>query len=51
MKGDFAGLIDREAIALAKARLQPEDPVLKDLYTSWSAVLEKDGHYTTAAKW
>ncbi|KAF5892297.1 gem-associated protein 5 isoform X2 [Clarias magur] len=40
----------REAIALAKARLQPEDPVLKDLYTSWSAVLERDGHYTTAAK-
>ncbi|XP_060746757.1 gem-associated protein 5 isoform X2 [Tachysurus vachellii] len=40
----------REAIALAKARLQPEDPVLKDLYTSWSTVLEKDGHYTTAAK-
>ncbi|KAK3524646.1 hypothetical protein QTP70_033871 [Hemibagrus guttatus] len=40
----------REAIALAKARLQPDDPVLKDLYASWSAVLEKDGHYTTAAK-
>ncbi|KAM9450672.1 gem-associated protein 5 [Clarias gariepinus] len=40
----------REAIALAKARMQPEDPVLKDLYTSWSAVLERDGHYTTAAK-
>ncbi|KAF4077608.1 hypothetical protein AMELA_G00210050 [Ameiurus melas] len=40
----------REAIALAKARLQPEDPVLKDLYMTWSAVLEKDGHYTTAAK-
>ncbi|XP_062868196.1 gem-associated protein 5 [Trichomycterus rosablanca] len=40
----------REAIALAKARLQPEDPVLKDLYMSWATVLEKDGHYTTAAK-
>ncbi|XP_066501896.1 gem-associated protein 5 [Hoplias malabaricus] len=40
----------REAIALAKARLQPDDPVLKDLYMSWAAVLEKDGHYTTAAK-
>ncbi|KAF7697383.1 gem-associated protein 5 [Silurus meridionalis] len=40
----------REAIALAKARLQPEDAVLKDLYMSWSAVLEKDGHYTSAAK-
>ncbi|KAI2651116.1 Gem-associated protein 5 [Labeo rohita] len=40
----------REAIALAKARLQPEDPVLKDLYMSWAAVLEKDGHYATAAK-
>nr|XP_055035925.1 gem-associated protein 5 [Misgurnus anguillicaudatus] len=40
----------REAIALAKARLQPEDPVQRDLYMSWAAVLEKDGHYATAAK-
>ncbi|KAJ6667841.1 hypothetical protein lerEdw1_016162 [Lerista edwardsae] len=40
----------REAIAIAKARLRPEDPVLKDLYTSWAAVLEKDGHYSMAAK-
>ncbi|XP_069051438.1 gem-associated protein 5 isoform X2 [Lepisosteus oculatus] len=40
----------REAIALAKARLRPEDPVLKDLYTAWAAVLESDGHYSTAAK-
>nr|XP_033783003.1 gem-associated protein 5 [Geotrypetes seraphini] len=41
----------REATVIAKARLLPEDPVLKDLYTSWAAVLEKDGHYTMAAKW
>ncbi|XP_030069204.1 gem-associated protein 5 isoform X2 [Microcaecilia unicolor] len=40
----------REATVIAKARLLPEDPVLKDLYTSWAAVLEKDGHYTMAAK-
>ncbi|XP_077182554.1 gem-associated protein 5 isoform X3 [Paroedura picta] len=40
----------REAIAIAKARLHPEDPVLKDLYTSWAAILEKDGHYSLAAK-
>ncbi|KAH0629873.1 hypothetical protein JD844_012324 [Phrynosoma platyrhinos] len=40
----------REAIVIAKARLRPEDPVLKDLYTSWAAVLEKDGHYSMAAK-
>ncbi|KAA0720372.1 Gem-associated protein 5 [Triplophysa tibetana] len=40
----------REAIALAKARLQPEDPVQRDLYMSWATVLEKDGHYATAAK-
>uniref|UniRef100_A0A672QUK4 Gem nuclear organelle associated protein 5 n=1 Tax=Sinocyclocheilus grahami TaxID=75366 RepID=A0A672QUK4_SINGR len=40
----------REAIALARARLQSEDPVLKDLYMSWAAVLEKDGHYAAAAK-
>uniref|UniRef100_A0A6Q2XY68 Anaphase-promoting complex subunit 4 WD40 domain-containing protein n=1 Tax=Esox lucius TaxID=8010 RepID=A0A6Q2XY68_ESOLU len=40
----------REAIALAKARLQQDDPVLKELYTTWAAVLEKDGHLSTAAK-
>ncbi|XP_049730126.1 gem-associated protein 5 isoform X1 [Elephas maximus indicus] len=40
----------REAIAIAKARLRPEDPVLKDLYLSWGAILEKDGHYAMAAK-
>uniref|UniRef100_A0A663F2C2 Gem nuclear organelle associated protein 5 n=1 Tax=Aquila chrysaetos chrysaetos TaxID=223781 RepID=A0A663F2C2_AQUCH len=39
-----------EAIVIAKARLRPEDPVLRDLYTSWAALLEKDGHYSMAAK-
>lgn len=41
----------REAIALVKARLPADDPVLKELYTSWAAVLEKDGHFSAAAKW
>ncbi|XP_067085253.1 gem-associated protein 5 isoform X1 [Osmerus mordax] len=40
----------REAIALAKARLQEDDPVLKTLYTFWAGQLEKDGHLATAAK-
>lgn len=40
----------REAIALAKARLLPEDPVMKSLYTTWAAILERDGHYSNAAK-
>ncbi|XP_012508635.1 PREDICTED: gem-associated protein 5 [Propithecus coquereli] len=40
----------REAIAIAKARLRPEDPILKDLYLSWGTVLERDGHYAIAAK-
>ncbi|KFO26561.1 Gem-associated protein 5 [Fukomys damarensis] len=40
----------REAIAVAKARLRPEDPVLKELYLSWGTVLERDGHYAAAAK-
>ncbi|KAL7985852.1 hypothetical protein Chor_011018 [Crotalus horridus] len=40
----------REAIVIAKARLHPGDPVLKDLYICWAAVLEKDGHYSMAAK-
>lgn len=41
----------REAIALAKARLPASEPVLVELYTSWAAVLEKDGHLSAAAKW
>uniref|UniRef100_UPI0037E7425A gem-associated protein 5 n=1 Tax=Semicossyphus pulcher TaxID=241346 RepID=UPI0037E7425A len=40
----------REAIALAKARLPADEPVLKELYTCWAAVLEKDGHFSAAAK-
>lgn len=40
----------REAIALAKARLPADEPLLKDLYTCWAAVLEKDGHLSAAAK-
>ncbi|XP_047462986.1 gem-associated protein 5 [Mugil cephalus] len=40
----------REAIALVKARLPADEPVLKELYTSWAAVLEKDGHFSAAAK-
>ncbi|KAE8613853.1 hypothetical protein XENTR_v10007894 [Xenopus tropicalis] len=40
----------REAIAVAKARLLPDDSVLRELYTSWAAVLEQDGHYSMAAK-
>ncbi|KAF7655287.1 hypothetical protein LDENG_00058260 [Lucifuga dentata] len=40
----------REAIALVKARLPADEPELKELYTSWAAVLEKDGHFSAAAK-
>uniref|UniRef100_A0A3Q1JWM0 Uncharacterized protein n=1 Tax=Anabas testudineus TaxID=64144 RepID=A0A3Q1JWM0_ANATE len=40
----------REAIALVKARLPADDPILKELYTSWAATLEKDGHFSAAAK-
>ncbi|XP_063303907.1 gem-associated protein 5 [Pelobates fuscus] len=40
----------REAIAVAKSRLLPDDPVLRELYTAWAAVLEQDGHYSMAAK-
>lgn len=41
----------REAIALAKARLPVSEPVLTELYTSWATALEKDGHFSAAAKW
>ncbi|KAG7217173.1 hypothetical protein INR49_027714 [Caranx melampygus] len=40
----------REAIALVKARLPADEPILKELYTCWAAVLEKDGHFSAAAK-
>ncbi|KAM4727035.1 gem-associated protein 5 [Anableps anableps] len=40
----------REAIALVKARLPADQPLLKDLFTCWAAVLEKDGHLSAAAK-
>uniref|UniRef100_A0A667Y1U1 Gem nuclear organelle associated protein 5 n=1 Tax=Myripristis murdjan TaxID=586833 RepID=A0A667Y1U1_9TELE len=40
----------REAIALVKARLPADEPVLKELYSSWAVVLEKDGHLSSAAK-
>ncbi|XP_061606965.1 gem-associated protein 5 isoform X2 [Phyllopteryx taeniolatus] len=42
--------LHREAIALAKARLPEDDPVIKELYTSWAVMLEKDGHFSAAAK-
>ncbi|XP_068187282.1 gem-associated protein 5 [Antennarius striatus] len=40
----------REAVALAKARLPPGDPVLGGLYRRWAGALEKDGHLSAAAK-
>eukprot|EP00064_Thunnus_orientalis_P005982 superscaffoldBa00000603_g5996 len=40
----------REAIALVKARLPADEPVLKELYTCWASTLEKDGHFSAAAK-
>uniref|UniRef100_A0A3Q3WYD6 Uncharacterized protein n=1 Tax=Mola mola TaxID=94237 RepID=A0A3Q3WYD6_MOLML len=40
----------REAVALVKARLPADDPLLTELYTCWAAVLEKDGHFSAAAK-
>ncbi|KAK3100512.1 hypothetical protein FSP39_021082 [Pinctada imbricata] len=40
----------KEAIALAKVRLSPFDPVLEDLYMLWAHQLTKDGNYEQAAK-
>uniref|UniRef100_A0A4W3I1A9 Gem-associated protein 5-like n=1 Tax=Callorhinchus milii TaxID=7868 RepID=A0A4W3I1A9_CALMI len=40
----------REAIAIAKARLPPTDPLISELLGSWAASLAKDGHYSVAAK-
>ena len=41
----------REAIALAKVRLSPLDPVLFDLYSTWARKLETDSSFEQAAKW
>ncbi|CAN0269315.1 unnamed protein product [Lampetra planeri] len=41
----------REAVALAKLRLPPSDPMLGELYQEWAVVLEASGHYAAAAKW
>lgn len=41
----------REAIALAKVRLSPSDPVLFDLYSTWARKLETDNAFEQAAKW
>ena len=41
----------REAIALAKVRLSPLDPVLFDLYSTWARKLETDNSFEQAAKW
>ncbi|XP_078712810.1 gem-associated protein 5 isoform X2 [Lampetra fluviatilis] len=40
----------REAVALAKLRLPPSDPMLGELYQEWAVVLEASGHYAAAAK-
>ncbi|XP_024921222.1 gem-associated protein 5 isoform X2 [Cynoglossus semilaevis] len=40
----------REAVCLAKARLSESDPLLQQLYNCWAAALEKDGHFSSAAK-
>ncbi|OWF45310.1 gem-associated protein 5-like [Mizuhopecten yessoensis] len=40
----------KEAIALAKVRLSPFDPVLEELYTLWAQQLTRDGNYEQAAK-
>ena len=41
----------REAIALAKVRLSPQDPVLFELYSTWARKLETDNSFEQAAKW
>ena len=47
----FLSFLRREAVALARVRLSPLDPVLEDLYTDWSEQLMRDGAYEQAAKW
>jgi hypothetical protein len=41
----------REAIALAKVRLLPTDPLLLDLYSSWGRRLESEYCFEQASKW
>ena len=44
-------LLHREAIALAKVRLLPTDPLLLDLYSSWGRRLESEYSFEQASKW
>ena len=44
-----AGLFS-EAVALAKLRLAPSDPVFRELYTDWAAQAEKQSCFELAAK-
>lgn len=41
----------RDAICLARVRLSPFDPTLRDLYATWGNLLARDGNYELAAKW
>ncbi|CAH1777523.1 unnamed protein product [Owenia fusiformis] len=40
----------REAVAIAKVRLSPMDPVLGDIYIGWAQSLARDGNYEQSAK-
>ncbi|XP_077983936.1 gem-associated protein 5-like [Glandiceps talaboti] len=40
----------KEAVAVAKVRLSPSDPVLCELYQTWAVQLENDGNFEQAAK-
>ncbi len=44
-------MLFRDAIALAKARLAPEDPLIKDVFLSWGLQLERSSHFAQSAMW
>jgi hypothetical protein len=40
-----------DAAALARVRLDPQDPQAVELLSEWGAVLERRGQFEVAAKW
>lgn len=41
----------KDAVCLARMRLSPTDPKLREIYTRWAGILAKDSNLEVAAKW
>lgn len=41
----------RDAAMIARIRLPPQDPLLKNVFTKWAEKMRQDGNFEMAAKW